>query len=253
MSILVVRHPGDRKDHTMRFAIGGGAPPEVWQAVHDRFGLRIHELYGMTEVGGWVSCNTEDAYRFGSCGRLRRSMDVRIFDETDREVPAGVHGEIVVRPLEPNVILSGYYRKPEAMVQSSRNFWFHTGDRGSIDADGFLYFHGRTKELIRKGGEMISPVEIETKLRGLAGVEDCAAVGVHDPILGEEIKVAVVKSAPLRAEDVIEHLRERIPKNMLPRYVEFMAKIPKTETEKIQRSKLQYVNTEVHDLKAKAA
>lgn len=252
MSILVVRHEGERKDHRMRFAIGGGAPPAVWQAVHDRFGFRIHELYGMTEIGGWVTCNTASAYRLGSCGKRRASMDVRVFDEHDREVPVGAQGEIVVRPLEPNVILTGYYKKPEAMLASLRNLWFHTGDRGSFDADGFLYFHGRNKELIRRGGEMISPVEIETQLRGLAGVEDCAVVGVPDAILGEEIKVALVAANGMAPREVAEYLRDRVPRHMQPRYVEFLDRIPKTETEKIQRNKLQYLGDNVHDLARQA-
>ena len=106
---------------------------------------------------------------------------------------------------------SGHYRKPEAMVQSSRIFWFHTGDHGRIGADGFLYFHGRNKELIRRGGEMISPVEIETKVRAMRSVEDCAAVGVADPIMGEEIKLAVVMPAPATPEAVVAYLRPLLP------------------------------------------
>ena len=248
MSILVTQHAQERKDHSLRFAVGGGTPIDVWHAAHQRFGFRIHELYGMTEIGGWVSCNTAAQYRIGSCGRLRSSMDVRIFDEDDREVAAGVAGEIVVRPLEPNVILSGYYRKPEALVECSRNLWFHTGDRGMFDADGYLYFHGRAKELIRRAGEMISPVEIETQLRGMAGVEDCAAVGVPDPIMGEEIKICVVASSTIGGRQILEYLRPLLPGYMLPRYVEFVSTIPKTETEKVQRNKLQYIEASVEDL-----
>jgi acyl-CoA synthetase (AMP-forming)/AMP-acid ligase II len=247
LSILAMRHPQAHKDHTLRFAIGGGAPVDIWNAAHERFGFRIHELYGMTEIGGWVSCNVASDYRIGSCGKLRPSMDVRIFDADDREVPTGTAGEIVVRPLEPDVILSAYYRKPEALVDSSRNFWFHTGDRGMFDADGFLYFHGRSKELIRRGGEMFSPVEIETQLRNLSGVEDCAAVGVPDTIMGEEIKICVVANGELRPQQVVEYLRPLLPKNMLPRYVEFLSVIPKTETEKVQRNKLQYLGDSVQD------
>jgi len=250
MSILVIRHPDPVTDHGLRFAIGGGTPVKVWEAAHARFGFRIHELYGMTEIGGWVSCNTLEHYRLGSCGRMRASMDVRIFDENDMEVPPDVPGEIVVRPLRPNVILSGYYRKPEALVECSRNFWFHTGDRGSIDAEGFLYFHGRAKELIRRGGEMISPVEIETHLRLMPGVADCAVVGVDDPVMGEEIKVVVVMETPVPPSTVVRHLTSLVPKYMLPRFVEFIDRIPKTETEKVQRNKLQYVRAGVHDLKA---
>lgn len=258
LSILVARHTGKQQDHSLRFAIGGGAPAEVWQAVHDRFGFRVHELYGMTEIGGWVSCNTASAYRFGSCGQVRPSMDVRIFDQEDHEVEAGKQGEIVVRPINPNVIYSGYYRNPEATLASSRNLWFHTGDRGSKDAQGFLYFHGRFKELIRRGGEMISPVEIETKLRAMPGIADCAVVGVPDAVMGEEIKAVVMLSSPVSspaasrvlAESISAYLRPSIPTFMLPRYIEIIDVIPKTETEKILRHKLQYLNDAVHDLAA---
>jgi len=248
MSILVVQHPGERKDHTLRFAVGGGTPVDIWSTAHERFGFRIHELYGMTEIGGWVSCNVRSAYRLGSCGKLRACMDVRIFDANDRELPPDQSGEIVVRPLEPDVILSGYYRKPESLVECSRNFWFHTGDRGRIDKDGFLYFEGRSKELIRRGGEMISPVEIETHLRRMEGVADCAVVGVADSLMGEEIKACVVALQALPPQRVLEHLQPLLPKHMLPRYVQFMASIPKTETEKIQRNKLQYLDDQVQDL-----
>jgi acyl-CoA synthetase (AMP-forming)/AMP-acid ligase II len=249
LSILSVRHPGIDKDHSLRFAVGGGAPKEVWQNVHDRFGFRVHELYGMTEIGGWVSSNSVKNYRFGSCGSIRKCMDVRIFDEDDREVARGTAGEIVVRPIEPDVILSGYYKKPEEMVSRSRNFWYHTGDRGSIDADGFLYFHGRSTELIRRGGEMISPVEIETKLRAMPGILDCAIVGIADNVMGEEIKAVVVFEEPTDHRMVATYLRTHFPPHMIPRYVEFASVIPKTETQKIQRHKLQYINASVHDLR----
>ncbi len=248
LSILVGRYPGKQQDHGLRFAVGGGAPAEVWQAVHDRFGFRVHELYGMTEIGGWVSCNTASAYRFGSCGAVRPSMDVRIFDEDDHELEAGRQGEIVVRPIDPNVIFSGYYRNPEATLASCRNLWFHTGDRGSKDEQGYLYFHGRFKELIRRGGEMISPVEIETKLRVMPGIADCAVVGVPDAVMGEEIKAVVTLSSAVSPESISAYLRPLIPAFMLPRYIEITDLIPKTETEKILRHKLQYLNDMVHDL-----
>jgi acyl-coenzyme A synthetase/AMP-(fatty) acid ligase len=203
----------------------------------------------MTEIGGWVSSNTVKNYRFGSCGPIRKCMDVRIFDEDDREVTRGTAGEIVVRPIESNVILSGYYKKPEEMISRCRNFWYHTGDRGSIDADGFLYFHGRSTELIRRGGEMISPVEIETKLRTMPGMLDCAVVGVADQVMGEEIKAVIVFDGPTDSRTITDYLQAHFPAHMIPRYVEFANAIPKTETEKIQRHKLQYINGAVHDLK----
>jgi acyl-CoA synthetase (AMP-forming)/AMP-acid ligase II len=249
LSILVARHTGERKDHSLRFAVGGGTPGEVWRAIDRRFGIRVHEGYGMTEIGCFVVCNTVADYRRDTCGKSRPDMHVSIVDAEDRELPPGTQGEIVVRPRAPNVIMLGYYKKPELTLRASSNFWFHTGDRGSLDADGYLTFHGRLKELIRKGGEMISPVEIETKLRAMPGVTDCAVVGVADEVQGQEVKAIVVCSAPGDGGAVVSYLTGKIPRFMLPRYVEFLDAIPKTETQKIQRFKLQYIDRSVIDLK----
>ena len=248
LSILVARHDGDR-DHALRFCTGGGAPAKVWREVEERFGIPVRELYGMTEIGGFVCINTDGASRMGSCGRIRPDMDVRIVDEDDAELPAGAQGEIVVRPRAPGVILTEYWRQPDKMAEVCRNLWFHTGDRGHVDADGYVFFHGRIKELIRRGGEMVSPVELETVLRKMPGVSDCAAAGVEDDVLGQEIKVLVVpEGEPAAPEAVVAFLRERVPGFMLPRYVEFSAAIPKTETEKVQRHKIAYVDARVHDM-----
>jgi len=203
----------------------------------------------MTEVGCFVAANSVDHYRIGTCGRARPDIDVRVFDEDDREVGPGEEGEIVVRPRAPFVIMSGYYRRPDLTMEASRNLWFHTGDRGSIDEDGYLSFRGRLKELIRRGGEMISPVEIENALREMPGVIDCAIVGVPDAIQGEEIKAALVVSKPVESVMVREFLSDRFPAFMLPRYVEFVPAIPKTESEKIQRHKLQDLGPSVVDLR----
>lgn len=249
LSILAARHPTAIRDHHLRFCLGGGAPTKIWQAVEERFGILVHELYGMTEIGGWVSANTVAHRRVGSCGRSRPDMEVRIVDEDDCELGPDHQGEIVVRPREPDVILSGYYKQPDKMVEACRNLWFHTGDRGSLDSDGYLYFHGRIKELIRRGGEMISPVEIETILRKMPGIDDCAVVGVDDDILGQEVKVVAVSSASDVAHRAVrEYLAALLPGYMLPRYVEFVDVIPKTETEKIQRHRIAYLDARVHDV-----
>ena len=249
LSILASRHSRRERDHALRFCLGGGAPLKVWREVEERFGVAVHELYGMTEVGGWVTANTVKDRRLGSCGRARPDMEVRVVDEDDREVGPERQGEIVVRPREPDVILSGYYRQPDKMVEACRNLWFHTGDRGSFDADGYLFFHGRIKELIRRGGEMISPVEIETSLRKMPGIADCAVVGVDDDVLGQEVKAVVVGAAEIPPASLRDYLAQHLPAFMLPRYVEFIDAVPKTETEKIQRHKIAYVDGRVHDLK----
>jgi crotonobetaine/carnitine-CoA ligase len=251
LSILVGRHTAERRDHAMRFCFGGGAPREIWTTVESRYGIKVHEAYGMTETGGWSSANTVDDSRFGSCGRPRPDLEIRIFDKDDNEAAPGQQGEIVVRPKAADVMLLGYYRKPEQMLEASRNFWFHTGDLGSFDADGYLVYHGRLKELIRRSGEMISPVEIETCLRRMPGVRDCAVVAVPDAIVGDEIKAVLVCDVLVEPLAVRTFLKDLLPAYMLPRFVEFLEAIPKTETEKIQRNKLQYVNDTVHDLSAR--
>jgi crotonobetaine/carnitine-CoA ligase len=155
----------------------------------------------------------------------------------------------VVRPREPNRILLGYYNKPDELAKASRNFWFHTGDVGSFDLEGYLYFHGRTKELIRRGGEMVSPQDLEERLLRLPGIRDCAIVGVADPIMGEEIKaVVVVTDGNFDLHDVRRRLADQVPSYMLPRFVERVATIPRTQTEKILRRELQYIDDRVVDL-----
>ena len=164
LAILAARYPEPVRDHRMRFTIGGGTTAELARTIEERFGFKVHELYGMTEVGGWVSGSTARDHKLGANGRVRPDMQVQIVDAADNPLAVGERGEIVVRPLEPNRILLGYYNKPDELAKVSRNFWFHTGDIGSFDADGYLYFHGRAKELIRRGGEMISPQELEWRL-----------------------------------------------------------------------------------------
>lgn len=252
LSILVARHKTARHDHSLRFFFGGGAPNPVWKAVEEQFGIRVHEAYGMTEAGGWTTCNSVNEFRFGSCGKPRPDLDVCIVDEEDNLLSGGEIGEIVVRPRAPNTILLGYYKRDDQTVEACRNLWFHTGDLGCFDTDGFMYYRGRMKELIRRNGEMVSPVEIETMLRRMDGIDDCAVVGVPDHIAGDEIKISVVLEVGvvLSPEAIPDFLAQHLPPFMLPRYVEFLTSIPKTETEKIQRNKLQYLDARVHDLKS---
>ncbi len=249
LSILAARHPGECRDHSLRFCFGGGSPNAVWEAVEQRFGVKVHEAYGMTETGGWTTANTATVSRFGSCGKPRADMEVRVIGPDEQPLPAGDKGEIVVRPRQPDVMLLGYWGQPEQMLASCRNLWFHTGDLGSLDADGFLYYHGRMKELIRRNGEMISPAEIETSLRRMPAVSDCAVVAVPDAVAGDEIKAVVVSAEPIEPQAVHAFLAQRLAPFLLPRYIEFAPAIPKTETEKIQRNKLQYLDSRVHDLK----
>lgn len=245
LSILAKEIAGDAPS-SLRWCVGGGAPRAVWDEVASRLHVKIHELYGMTETGGMVTINTREQYRHGSVGAIRDDFDVTLVDDSDRIIASGI-GEIVVRPRQPFVMTTGYFNKPAETVAASSNFWFHTGDLGRFDDDGFLYFEGRKKELIRRAGEMISPVTIELAALKHPSVADCAAVGVPDPILEEEIKLVVVTRCEVEPGDIVSFLRQKLPRHMVPRYVQFSSEIPKTPTQKVKRFALSGLTSDVHD------
>jgi crotonobetaine/carnitine-CoA ligase len=249
LSMLTNRLPDGDRNHSITRCVGGGCPPSAWQALQERFAIKPYELYGMTEIGGWVTSNSVSAYRFGSCGKARADVLVSVVDVHDNPLAPGMSGEIVVRPIAPNIFLLGYWNDPETMWASSRNFWFHTGDIGSLDEDGYLYFQGRIKEIIRRAGENISPFEIEAALLKFPGIHDAAVVAVPDPIYGEEIKAYVVATQDIRLIGMPQFLANHIPAHMIPRYVQLVAQIPRTETEKIQRHLLVADATKTVDLK----
>jgi acyl-CoA synthetase (AMP-forming)/AMP-acid ligase II len=234
---------------TLRWCVGGGAPRAVWQELAPRLGVEIHELYGMTETGGMVTINTRTDKRLGTVGCTRDDFDVTVLDDHDLPLANGI-GEIAVRPRQPHVMTSGYYKKPEETVAASSNWWFHTGDLGRFDEDGYLHFEGRKKELIRRAGEMISPVTVELCAMKHEAVADCAAVGVPDPILEEDIKLVVVARHEVDPAEIRDFLAKSLPRHMVPRYYQFVPAIPKTPTQKVQRFKLiRMPEHPVHDLK----
>jgi crotonobetaine/carnitine-CoA ligase len=228
--------PGE-KDVLTKKCFGGGAPKEVYEAVTQRFGVEVLELYGMSETGTWNTINRPGMGRAGTVGQLREGFEIRIFDDKDNELPPGKIGEMVIRPTNPYIMFDGYYKLPEETVRCSSNWWFHTGDLGKVDEDGYYYFCGRKKESIRRGGENISPYDIEREINKYPAVAESAAFGIADPIMEEEIKVAIVlrPSQTVTPEEIIAWCEPRLPKFMVPRYIEFMEKLPKSASEKVQK------------------
>ncbi|HSR11695.1 MAG TPA: AMP-binding protein, partial [Thermodesulfobacteriota bacterium] len=227
----------EERGTSARKCFGGGAPKEVHEAATRRFGVQVCELYGMSETGTWNTINRPNRIKSGSIGETRNNFEVKIFDDSDEELPPGRVGEIVVRPREPFIMFKGYYGMPEETLECYGNLWFHTGDMGRKDEQGYYYFCGRKKESIRRGGENISPLEIEKVFTGHPSVAEAAAVGVADPILGEEIKVCVVLKPNCTAEPsaLISLCEEKLPGFMVPRYIEFLSALPKTASEKVQK------------------
>jgi len=229
-------HPSD-KDVPARKCFGGGAPKEVYEKVSQRFNIEVLELYGMSETGTWNTMNRPGKGRAGTVGQVRKGFEIKIFDDRDNELPTGEIGEIVIRPTKPYIMFDGYHKAPEETVKCSSNWWFHTGDLGKVDEDGYYYFCGRKKESIRRGGENISPYDIEREVNKHPAVAESAAFGITDPIMEEEIKVAIVLRPgwKITAAEIVSWYESRLPKFMIPRYIEFMEELPKSASEKVQK------------------
>ena len=164
-----------------------------------------------------------------SSGRLNDDFDVRIFDDNDNEVPAGESGEIVVRPKRPHVMFEGYWKRPAATASLLRNLWFHTGDIGRFDADGFFYFVDRKKDYLRRRGENISSFEMETAFLGHPDISEIAVHAVHSEVTEDDVKVTavLVAGSTLTEAELCTWSTDKLPYFAVPRYIEFRDELPK--------------------------
>jgi crotonobetaine/carnitine-CoA ligase len=229
----------DDTDNPARLGWGVGMPP-FYAAFEERFAVRLVECYGLTDAGVVLYEPVGEQHRPGRCGRAVHPYDVRIFDEHDAEVPDGVTGEIVIRPLEPSVIMDGYFRMPEATLAAFANLWFHTGDLAVRDAEGYFTFVGRKKDVIRRRGENIVAAEVESVLMTHDSVLEAAVVGVASSLGDEDVMACVVlrQEEVIREEDLWRHCQGRMAAYMVPRYVEFLPALPRTSTAKIAKAEL---------------
>jgi len=197
------------------------------------------QVYGATETCPIAACQkAADAQRkIGSAGRAAAHCQLRIVDEAGRDAAPGATGEILVRG--PNV-MAGYWNAPQATEAVLINGWFHTGDMGHQDADGFLYVDGRRKEMIISGGENIYPAEIENLLMESPDIAEASVVGWPDERWGE-IVVAVVAPQPgcqLTEAGVLQRLEGRIARFKHPKKVVFIDALPKTALGKVRRDEV---------------
>jgi crotonobetaine/carnitine-CoA ligase len=204
-----------------------------------RFGVRLIEAYGMTEIGLVIYSGYPDR-RAGAAGKVHADWEMQIVDEEDNPVPMGSSGELVFRPRVPWLVSPGYIGKPQATVESWRNLWFHSGDIGRQDQDGYVYFIDRRKERIRRLGENISSFDVESIVCGHPAVRECAALAYPASIGEDDVRIVVVKAenAELTAGDLYDWLVTAMPKYMLPRYIEFAESLPRTPTNKIEKYQL---------------
>ncbi len=238
---MLWKQPPRSDDRNNPVRLAWGVPMPEWASeFEERFDLKLLEVYGLTDAGVVAFYPYDEARRPGACAKSVHPFDVRIFNEDDFELPPGQVGEIVVRPLEPSVLMDGYYHMPEETLESFRNLWFHTGDLAYKDPDGYLYFVGRKKEAIRRRGENISAFEIEEIVESHPLVLEAAAVGVPSELSEEEVKLCVVvrPGTSLSPGELVAFCEERMAKFMVPRYIELMDELPKTPTEKVEKYRL---------------
>ena len=231
--------PAGFKTDQLRFAMCGSAPvpAEVLRRFEERFNCLVIEGYGLSESTCRSTFNPPDQRRRpGSCG-VPIGNEMRVVDEEDREVPDGELGEIVLRGEN---ILKGYYKNDTANATAFRNGWFHTGDIGYRDEDGFYFIVDRKSDMIIRGGENIYPREIDEVLYQYPAIAAAAAVGVPDALYGEEVAAVVVlkPGATATEQEVIDFCKARLADFKCPKTVHFVEDIPKGPTGKLLKREL---------------
>lgn len=225
----------------IRAVMGSPFMPETERIWRDRFGVELvgNPFYGLSECAPLTAAPLADS-RPGSCGRVVDDLDVRIFDDADHELPAGEVGEIVCRPLRPDAMFRGYWRRPEATATATRNLWFHTGDLGRFDEDGWLYFVDRKKDYLRRGGENISSMEVEATLIQHPHVAEVSVHAVFSELSEDEVKATVVlrPDATVTEEELCRWAIDRVPYFAVPRYIEFRDSLPKNQVGRVQKYEL---------------
>ena len=221
----------------MKVCTSGGAPMpvEVMLAFQEKFGVRVMEGYGLSETSPLATFNHfEKPSKPGTVGQAIFGVDVRCFDEDDNEVLRGTRGEVVIRGTN---VMKGYYKRPEATAEAFRNGWFHTGDIGVMDTEGYLAIVDRKKDMILRGGYNIYPRELEEVIITHPAVSLCAVIGVKHDRLGEEVKAFVVlnQNSKLTEAEFVEWCKTQIAANKYPRQVEFRDELPLGRTGKIYK------------------
>lgn len=237
---IVARSPESPGRSPLRFARSASSAlaPVLLAELEQRLGVPVVEAYGMTEASHQVASNPlpPGERRPGSVG-LAGSVEVGVFGPAGNALPAGVRGEVGIRGLN---VTSGY----EGIDPATTTFpggWLRTGDEGELDGDGYLWLTGRIKELINRGGEKVSPVEVEAVLLGHPGVSQAVVFGVPHPSLGQGVAAAIVPvdpSAPITVAEVRRFAGEQLAAFKVPRKVVLLEAIPLGPTGKPQRSSM---------------
>ncbi|HWP52622.1 MAG TPA: acyl--CoA ligase [Pyrinomonadaceae bacterium] len=235
--VLLSRAKGNRPDgaQQLRFirSCSAALAPQTMAEMETVFGVPVLEAYGMTEAAHQMASNPlpPGARKGGSVGRGTNTA-IAILDKEGNELAAGATGEVSIKG--PNVF-AGYEGNAEANAESFSNGWFRTGDQGHLDGEGYLTLSGRIKELINRGGEKISPREIDEVLVTHPAVAEAVCFGIPDRVYGEDVAAAVVLKSEATEKELIAHCRSSLSDFKCPKKIYIMDAIPRTATGKIQR------------------
>jgi long-chain acyl-CoA synthetase len=234
---LAAERPLDFASVRLYFSAAATLPTDVERRWHERFGLWIQQGYGLTETSPFASYNHDVTFKPGSVGTPIENVEMKIVDAEDREVADGELGEIVIKG--PNV-MKGYFANPAATAEAIRGGWFHSGDIGYRDGDGYFFIVDRVKDMINVSGFKVFPREVEEVLFRHDAVKEAAVVGIPDPVRGEAVKAYVVlnEGARTTAEELQALCRAAVADYKVPGRVEFIAALPKNPTGKILKKDL---------------
>jgi acyl-CoA synthetase (AMP-forming)/AMP-acid ligase II len=208
--------------------------PQLMSDLEAAFGAPVLEAYGMTEAAHQMASNPlpPAAHKAGSVGPNTGTTEIGIMDAAGNLLKAGERGEVVIRGAN---VVKGYENNPEANASSFTNGWFRTGDQGYLDPDGYLLLTGRLKEMINRGGEKISPREVDEVLLAHPAVAEAVAFGVPHPAWGEEVAACVVLSGEASESELLSYCKEKLAEFKRPKQIHITTAIPRTATGKIQR------------------
>jgi carnitine-CoA ligase len=235
--------PGEYdRSHSVSRIMAMPAPKDIYHEFKDRFGIRWHEGYGLTETG-MVTYVPPGVEKPGSCGLASPGFEVSVVQPgTDLPQPPGEPGEIVVDMKLPNIVMRAYAGMPEKTAEDFANLKLHTGDLGVMDDEGYLYFKDRVKDYIRRRGENVSSMEVEQVVASHPAVLEAAAVGVaagEGAGSEQEILICIVpRNVAPDPHELLEYCAEKMPYFAVPRYVRFMDHLPKTPTERVRKVEL---------------
>jgi len=245
--LFLLQTPGVQETDfsTLRFIAYGASPIplDLLRNAIATFKCDFAQVYGLTETTGVVTYLPPEDHdpngnqRMRSCGRPLANVTIRIVDANGNDLPAGEVGEIICKTPQ---IMKGYWNLPEETAKAIRGEWFHTGDAGYMDADGYIYIHDRVKDMIVSGGENVYPAEVESALFGHPAVADVAVVGVPDDRWGEAVMAVVVKKpgTEVTPEELIAFARERIAGFKVPKSIDFAEMLPRNPSGKILKREI---------------